>query len=142
LAFVLHHRTSDKRASSYLLHVPDVISSLYWIYGNARQGRDAGVPRGLGVGVALPFGVGVGVGVGDGAPPFAVQRIVPVSPTAMPLSASLAKEIIIEVGRGSACLVTPSNSGICCVQDCACQANGKSYVCCWKINALYGLIEK
>jgi len=49
---------------------------------------------------------------------------------------------IIEVGRGSAYLVTPSNSGICCVQDCACQANGKSYVCCWKINTLYELIEK
>lgn len=38
------------------------------------------------------MGVTVGVGVGAGPPPFAVQRIVPLSPTAIPCNASLAKE--------------------------------------------------
>ena len=38
-------------------------------------------------------------------------------------------------------MVTPSNSGICCVQDSACPANGKPYVCCWKINAFDRLID-
>jgi hypothetical protein len=37
--------------------------------------------------------VGVGLGVGDGSPPFVVRRIVPPSPTVMPLNASLANEI-------------------------------------------------
>jgi len=37
-------------------------------------------------------GVGVGVGVSPGSPPFAVQTIVPLSPTAIPRNASLAKE--------------------------------------------------
>jgi hypothetical protein len=43
----------------------------------------------VGVGVT----VGVGLGVGDGSPPFVVRRIVPPSPTVMPLNASLANEI-------------------------------------------------
>ena len=53
-------------------------------------GVGRGVEIGVTVGVAL--GVGVGVGVGPGSPPFAVQRIVPLSPTAIPCNASLAKE--------------------------------------------------
>ena len=53
-------------------------------------GVGRGVEIGVTVGVAL--GVGVGVGVGPGSPPFAVQRIVPLSPTAIPRKASLAKE--------------------------------------------------
>ena len=53
-----------------------------------------GVGRGvtLGVTVGVALGVGVGVGVGPGSPPSAVQRIVPLSPTAIPRNASLAKE--------------------------------------------------
>src|SRR4029453_7619615 len=49
---------------------------------------------GLIIGVALGVGltVGGGVAVGAGSPPFAVQRIVPLSPTAIPRNASLAKE--------------------------------------------------
>lgn len=45
-------------------------------------------------GVAVAVGLTVGVGVGDGAgsPPFAVQRIVPPSLTAIPAKASPAKE--------------------------------------------------
>lgn len=54
------------------------------------RGRATGVARGVTIGVAE--GVAVGVGVGDGAPPFAVQRILPPSPTAMPLNTSLARE--------------------------------------------------
>ena len=41
---------------------------------------------------AVGVAVAVGVGVGDGAPPFAVQRIVPLSPTAIPCNPSVAKE--------------------------------------------------
>ena len=48
---------------------------------------------GVGVGVGVGVAVGVGLGVGDGSPPFVVRRIVPPSPTAMPLNASLANEI-------------------------------------------------
>ena len=65
-------------------------------------GRGCGVGRSLGVGVGrgvtigvtvgVALGVGLTVGVGDGAPPFAVHRIVPLSPTAIPRNASLAKE--------------------------------------------------
>ena len=47
---------------------------------------------GVAVGVALTIGVAVGVGVGAGSPPFVVQRIVPLSPTAIPRKPSLAKE--------------------------------------------------
>ncbi len=48
----------------------------------------------MGVGVDVGDGVAlaVGVAVGDGAPPLAVQRIVPLSPTTTPLKASVAKE--------------------------------------------------
>ena len=46
----------------------------------------------LGVGVAVGVTVGLGVGVGPGSPPFVVRRITPPSATAMPSSASLAKE--------------------------------------------------
>ena len=58
-------------------------------------GVGRGVTIGVTVGVALGVGlaVGVGVGVDPGSPPFAVHRIVPLSPTAMPLNASLANEI-------------------------------------------------
>ena len=70
------------------------------------DGRDGGVGRALGVGVgrgvtpgvtvgvalAVGLAVGVGVGVGPGPPPSAVHRIVPLSPTAIPRNASLAKE--------------------------------------------------
>lgn len=53
-----------------------------------------GLAVGIGLGVAVGGGVteGVGVGVGDGWPPFVVRRIMPPSPTAMPLNASLANE--------------------------------------------------
>lgn len=51
-----------------------------------------GVGVAVGVGVVLGVAVGVGVGVGDGSPPFVVRRITPPSPTAMPVSASPAKE--------------------------------------------------
>jgi hypothetical protein len=60
-------------------------------------GVGRGVEVGVTVGVAL--GVGVGVGVGPGSPPFAVQRIVPVSPTAIPLNASLAKETSLRLAE-------------------------------------------
>ena len=53
-------------------------------------GRGAGVGHGHGVG--LRVGPAVCVGVGDGPPSFVVRRIVPPSPTAIPLKASLAKE--------------------------------------------------
>ena len=60
------------------------------------DGRGGGVGRGLGEGVARGVGVGVivgvGVGVPPGWPPFAVQSMVPPSPTAIPRNASLAKE--------------------------------------------------
>ena len=55
-------------------------------------GVDLGVADGVGVVVGLGVAVGVGVGVGDGSPPFVVRRIVPLSPTAIPVNASLAKE--------------------------------------------------
>ena len=59
------------------------------------------MPRGRGVGVALPGGVavGVGVGVGDGPPPSVVRRIVPPSPTAMPVKASLVKETLFKLAE-------------------------------------------
>ncbi len=64
-------------------------------------GVTVGVALGVGliIGVALGVGltVGVGVGVGAGSPPFAVQRIVPLSPTAIPRNASLAKETSLRV---------------------------------------------
>jgi hypothetical protein len=56
------------------------------------RGVTIGVTVGVAEGVAVGVAVAVGVGVGDPAPPFAVQRIVPASPTAIPRSASLAKE--------------------------------------------------
>ena len=75
--------------------------------------RGAGVGRGLGVGVgrgltigvtvAVALGVGltigVGVGVGPDPPPFAVQRIVPLSPTAIPRNASVAKETSLRLAE-------------------------------------------
>ena len=54
------------------------------------RGVTTGVTVGVALGVGLPVGVGVGVGVAP--PPFAVHRIVPLSPTAIPRNASLAKE--------------------------------------------------
>ena len=41
--------------------------------------------------MAVGVAVAVGVGVGDGPQPFVVRRIVPLSPTAMPVKVSLAK---------------------------------------------------
>ena len=60
-----------------------------------------GVGRGvtLGVTVGVALGVGVGVGVGPGSPPSAVQRIVPLSPTAIPRNASLAKETSLRLAE-------------------------------------------
>ena len=46
----------------------------------------------------------------------------------------------IEVCRGSACLLTPSNSRIVRAQDPAARANGKPTSCRWKSKALYPLI--
>ena len=71
------------------------------------MGRGLGVGVGLGVtigvtvGVALGVGlaVGVGVGVGPGPPPFAVHRIVPLSPTAIPRNASLATETSLRLAE-------------------------------------------
>ena len=54
------------------------------------RGRAIGVALGVEVGVVV--GVAVAVGVGDGPPPFVVRRMVPFSPTAMPVNPSLAKE--------------------------------------------------
>ena len=56
------------------------------------RGVTTGVTVGVAEGVAVGVALAVGVGVGVGAPPFAVQRIVPLSPTAIPRKASLAKE--------------------------------------------------
>ena len=53
---------------------------------------DVGVAVDAGVGVAVGVTPGVGVGAPPGSPPFAVHRIVPLSPTAIPRNASLAKE--------------------------------------------------
>jgi hypothetical protein len=73
--------------------------------------RDTGVGRGLGVGigrgvaeggvdgVGLAVAVGVGVVVGDGRPPFAVHRIVPLSPTAIPRNASVATETSLRLAE-------------------------------------------
>src|SRR5262249_31642486 len=58
-------------------------------------GRGTGVGRGLGVGT----GLGVGVGVDAGPPPFAVHRIVPLSPTAIPRNASVAKETSLRLAE-------------------------------------------
>ena len=69
------------------------------------RGLGVGVGRGLtiGVTVAVALGVGltveVGVGVGPGPPPFAVQRIVPLSPTAIPRNASAAKETSLRLAE-------------------------------------------
>lgn len=53
------------------------------------------------VAVAVPVcvAVAVGVGVGPGPPPFAVHKIVPLSPTAIPRSASLAKETSLRLAE-------------------------------------------
>ena len=69
------------------------------------MGRGLGLGVGLGVGVEVGVGVelgltvGVGVGVGPGPPPFAVHRIVPLSPTAIPRNASLAKETSLRLAE-------------------------------------------
>ena len=67
------------------------------------MGRSLGVGVGrgvtIGVTVGVALGVGVTVGVGDGAPPFAVHRIVPLSPTAIPRNASLAKETSLRLAE-------------------------------------------
>ena len=61
--------------------------------GRARGvGVARGVALGVTVGVAVGVTLGVGVGVPPGSPPFAVHTIVPLSPTAIPRNASLAKE--------------------------------------------------
>ena len=60
-------------------------------------GVGRGVAIGVTVGVAL--GVGVGVGVGPGSPPLAVQTIVPLSPTAIPRNASLAKKTSLRLAE-------------------------------------------
>ena len=64
-------------------------------------GVGRGVTIGVTVGVALGVGliVGVGVGVGPGPPPFAVHRIVPLSPTAIPRNVSLAKETSLRLAE-------------------------------------------
>ena len=56
------------------------------------MGRGLGVALGLGVAVGVDDGVAVGVGVGNGSPPFDVRRMMPPSPTVMPVNASLANE--------------------------------------------------
>src|SRR5512132_3346169 len=56
-------------------------------------------PVGRGPGVGLGLGVGVGLGVGAGSPPFAVHRIVPLSPTGIPRNASLAKETSLRLAE-------------------------------------------
>ena len=53
----------------------------------------------LGVAVGVALGVGVTVGVGAGPPPFVVHRIVPLSPTAIPRNASLAKETSLRLAE-------------------------------------------
>jgi len=50
------------------------------------------------------------------------------------------KRDIIKVYRGSACLVDPSKSGICSVEDSACPADGKATGWLWKVNGFNGLI--
>jgi hypothetical protein len=63
----------------------------------AGRGVTTGVTVGVALGVGLPVGVGVGVGVGP--PPFAVHRIVPLSPTAIPRNASFAKETSLRLAE-------------------------------------------
>ena len=60
-----------------------------------------GLAIGVTVAVALGVGltVGVGVGVGPEPPPFAVQRIVPLSPSATPRNASVAKETSLRLAE-------------------------------------------
>ena len=60
-------------------------------------GVPVAVGVGVGVDVAVGLDVGVGVGLEPGSPPSAVQRIVPLSPTTMPLNASFAKETSLRV---------------------------------------------
>ena len=103
-----------------------------------------GVGRGvtLGVTVGVALGVGVGVGVGPGSPPFAVQRIVPLSPTAIPRNASLAKETSLrfaEVPLVWSVQVIPA-SVLCEIRPPAPTANPLRWL--WKINSLDRLIEE
>src|SRR5437870_4962541 len=56
------------------------------------RGVTVGVTVGVTLGVGVIVAVGVGVGVGVGSPPFVVRRIVPESPTAMPVEPSLTNE--------------------------------------------------
>ena len=66
------------------------------VWGEVRvsdAARATGVARGVTVGVTE------GVGVGAGPPPFAVHRIVPASPTAIPRNASLAKETSLRLAE-------------------------------------------
>ena len=60
-----------------------------------------GLAIGVTVAVALGVGltVGVGVGVGPGPPPFAVQRIVPLSPIAIPRNVSPANETSLRLAE-------------------------------------------
>ena len=66
------------------------------------MGRALGVGLALGVAVGVPVGVEDGVAVGVGVappPPFAVQRMVPLSPTTMPRNASLAKDTLLRLAE-------------------------------------------
>ena len=63
------------------------------------MGRALGVGAGRGVILGVGLTVEVGVGVGAGPPPLAVQRIVPLSPTAIPRKASLAKETSLRLAE-------------------------------------------
>ena len=101
---------------------------------------------GVTVGVALGVGlaVGVGVGVGPGPPPFAVHRIVPLSPTAIPRNASLAKETslrLAEVPLVWSVQAIPTFV-VCKIRPPAAHRKPTCCICYWKINALYRLIEE
>ena len=63
------------------------------------MGRALGVGAGRGVILGVGLTVEVGVGVGAGPPPLAVQRIVPLSPTAIPRNVSLANETSLRLAE-------------------------------------------
>ena len=64
------------------------VDDCHFVFG-VGVGLGVGVTVGVGVGVAM----GVGLGVGDGSPPVVVRRMVPPSPTVIPVNASLANEM-------------------------------------------------
>jgi len=93
------------------------------------------------VGGGVAVGVAVGVGVGLAMTDHHLMSEESCRYRQLRSLSTVTREgNIINVGTGSTGLVTPSKSGIGCVQDSSGPADGKATGWLWKVNGFNGLI--